>query len=165
MTRQRDAVDEMLEQWARERPDLDSAGMGIVLRIQFLAGIFSSRLKEVLRPFGLAPWEFDVLSALRRAGSSGLTPKDLCEAAQLTSGAMTHRIDRLEEPGYVRRRHDRADRRSINVTLTPKGRNLIDKVIGARMVDAAESVASLGKRQRGELAALLRALCTVAHEA
>lgn len=160
----RDMVDEMLEQWARERPDLDSAGMGIVLRIQILAGVFANRLKATLEPAGLAPWEFDVLSALRRAGRAGLTPSELCESAQLTSGAMTHRIDRLEEPGLVRRRPAESDRRSISVVLTPKGRALIDNVIGARMVDAAASVASLTKGQRDELVRLLRAVSLAVHD-
>jgi DNA-binding MarR family transcriptional regulator len=163
MARERDTVDEMLEQWAQERPDLASDGMGIVLRIQILSGIFANRLKETLAPLGLARWEFDVLSALRRAGSAGLSPTELCESAQLTSGAMTHRLDRLEDPGLVRRRRDREDRRSIRVVLTPKGRSLIDKVIGARMVDAAASVSGLGKRQREDLVRLLRALSLAVH--
>jgi DNA-binding MarR family transcriptional regulator len=164
MSQPRDAVDEMLRQWARERPDLESAGLGIVLRVQILAGIFAGRLKDVLAPTGLAPWEFDVLSALRRAGPDGLTPKQLCKSARLTSGAMTHRIDRLEEPGLVRRRPAATDRRSVTVSLTPKGRALIDKVIGARMVDAAASVGALRKRERDELAGLLRTLSLAIHE-
>lgn len=158
MPRDRDAVDEMLDQWRRERPDLDSSGMGVVLRIQILAGIFADRLKETLAPSGLAPWEFDVLSALRRAGPDGLSPTELCESAQLTSGAMTHRIDRLEEPGFVQRRAAEDDRRSIRVVLTSKGRAVVDEVIGARMADAYRSVAALGRKRRAELVRLLRAV-------
>ena len=154
---QRDLVDEMLAQWANERPDLDSSGMAIVLRIQILAGVFADRLKDALAPSGLAPWEFDVLSALRRAGKPGLSPTDLCESAQLTSGAMTHRLDRLEEAGLVRRRASREDRRSVTVALTAKGRRLIDEVIGARMADAADAVAGLSRKERTELIRLLRA--------
>ena len=150
-------VDEMLDQWRSERPDLDTSGMGIALRILFLGGVLGARLKETLAPAGLAPWEFDVLSALRRTGGTeGLSPTELCEAAQLTSGAMTHRIDRLEERRLVRRRAETSDRRSVRVTLTAQGRKQIDRVIGARMVDAADFVAGLNRSEQRQLASLLR---------
>jgi DNA-binding MarR family transcriptional regulator len=162
----RDAVDEMLRQWSRERPDLDTTGMGIVLRVLSLAGRFSDRLKEILAPTGLAAWEFDVLSALRRSGPrAALNPGELCESAQLTSGAMTHRLDRLEERGLVRRRAARADRRSVEVTLTRKGLALVDQVIGTRMADAADSVRGLGAADRRQLERMLRRLMLELEEA
>lgn len=155
---EQDTVDRMLAQWARERPELEVSGMAIVLRVQLLADVWSERLKETLAPAGLAPWEFEVLSALRRTGPGGLAPKDLSESARLTSGAMTHRLDRLEERGLVRRKSSRHDRRSMIVSLTPKGAALIDSVIGVRMADASASVSGLGKRAQRELARLLRDL-------
>lgn len=149
----------MLAQWERERPDLDTSGMGVVLRVMHLAGLFSERLKETLAPLDLAPWEFEVLSALRRTGRRrGLTPTELCESAQLTSGAMTHRLDRLEERGLVKRRPSREDRRSMSIFLTSRGLDLVDEVIGARMDDAADCVAGLSRSEQRELARLLRAL-------
>jgi DNA-binding MarR family transcriptional regulator len=152
-----DEVDEMLVQWRRQRPDLDRSGMAVVLRILLIAGILSERLKATLAPSGLAPWEYDVLSALRRVGAGrGLTPKELCQSAQLTSGAMTHRIDRLEERGLVRRRSGRGDRRSITVLLSARGRALVDGIVGARMADAAGSLAAINRKERAELARLLR---------
>ncbi len=154
-----DAVDKMLGQWSRERPDLDSTGMAIVLRILMHAGALADRLKVTLAPMGLASWEFDVLSALRRSsGEGGLTSKDLCESAQLTSGAMTHRLDRLEERGFIRRKTRKSDRRSILVTLTPRGTSLVDKAIEQRMADAADCMRGLTKTDQRKLIVLLRAL-------
>ena len=154
-----DAVDGMLRQWKRQKPDLDSSGMAVVLRIMLLSGQFLDRLKDILEPAGLATWEYDVLSALRRAGPGvGVRPTELCKSAQLTSGAMTHRLDRLEERGLLRRESRTQDRRSIGVFLTPRGKKLVDSIVGARMVDAAECLGALKKKQRRELARLLRAV-------
>ncbi len=156
-TGKRDEVDEMLIQWREQRPDLDRSGMAVVLRILKVAGTLSERLKDTLAPAGLAPWEYDVLSALRRAGKKGgLTPTELCASAQLTTGAMTHRLDRLEARGLVRRRADGGDRRSVRVALSARGFALVDGIVGARMEDAAESLASLSAKERTELARLLR---------
>ena len=157
MTSERDAVDGMLAQWRRERPELDSSGMGVVLRIQLLSGILTDRLKEILAPKGLAPFEYEVLSALRRNDAAGgSTPKELCRSARLTSGAMTHRLDRLEARGLVRRRSGRKDRRSISVVLTARGRSLVDGILGERMADAATCLDAFTKAERRELAGLLR---------
>ena len=162
MAQRRDAVDDMLEQWGRERPDLDRSGMGIVLRVLILAGAFSARLKEILAPLDLAPWEFDVLSALRRAGgvgrAGGVSAKDLCGSGRLTSGAMTHRLDRLEERGLVRRRASHRDRRSVTISLTPKGLSIVDRAVGARMADALECLGPLNQKDRRSLTRMLREL-------
>jgi DNA-binding MarR family transcriptional regulator len=155
----RDRVDEMLEEWGAQRPDLDPSGLGIVLRVLILAGVLDERLKEALAPVALAPWEFDVLSALRRSGTAGTrSPTELCASAQLTSGAMTHRLDRLEERGLVARRRGGADRRSIGVALTRRGRALIDRAATLRMSDALDCVAALSRSQRRTLESLLRVL-------
>ncbi|MCA9000649.1 MAG: MarR family transcriptional regulator [Planctomycetes bacterium] len=154
-----DRVDSMLAQWKRERPELDRSGLAIVLRILMLSGHMSERLKQALLPFDLAAFEFDVLSALRRTGKDGgLSPGELCESAQLTTGAMTHRLRRLEARGYVQRLPDPNDGRGRRVRLTPSGRRLIDKVIEARMRSAADSVRHLDRGARKQLTELLREL-------
>ncbi len=156
-----DDVDAMLDDWRTERPDLDPSAMAVVLRVHILSSQLAERLKDALAPLGLAPWEFDVLSALRRAGrSGGRTPKELCQSAQLTSGAMTHRLDRLEEKGWLRRRVAKDDRRSITVHLTPKGRTVVDRAVEARMEDAVQCVAGLKPTDQSSLARLLKKLGT-----
>ena len=149
----------MVAQWRQQRPDLDSSGMAVVLRVLFLSGAFTDRLKAILAPAGLAPWEYDVLSALRRMGAGGgLTPKEMCQSAQLTSGAMTHRLDRLEKRKLVRRKKDRPDGRSVHVQLTARGLTLVDGIVGARMENALASLKGLTKKDRRDLSRLLRAI-------
>ena len=102
-------------------------------------------------------WEYDVLSALRRQGAPYVLPATrLARETDLSSGAMTNRIDRLEERGLVRRRQARNDRRGVNVSLTAKGRRLIDKAIQHRLESARDSLAALDPGQQHELAQLLR---------
>lgn len=155
-----DLSDRILKQWAQERPDLDDSGLGIALRIGRLGSLYASRLKRLLEPHGLAPWEFDVLSALRRHGArSSLSAAELCTASQLTSGAMTHRLDRLEERGWIARGPDPDDRRGVRVSLTASGKATIERVMQARANDAAEATACLSRADRRQLSSLLRALC------
>jgi DNA-binding MarR family transcriptional regulator len=153
----RDAVDDILEQWSEQRPELDTASLGVVIRVMSLYRAFVRQAAEALEPLGLELFEYDVLSALRRQGKPYvLSATRLARATGLSSGAMTNRVDRLEERGFVRRRRDRNDRRGVSVSLTASGRRTIDKAIQLRLEAADESLRSINLKERKELAGLLR---------
>ena len=153
----RDAVDRILAQWSGERPELETASLGVVIRVMSLYRAFVRQATEALEPLGLELFEYDVLSALRRQGKPYALPATrLAGATGLSSGAMTNRVDRLEERGFVRRRRDRKDRRGVVVLLTASGRRAIDKAIQLRLDAADESLRSLNSKERKELADLLR---------
>ena len=153
----KDAVDDILEQWSEERPELDTASLGVVIRVMSLYRAFVRQATEALEPLGLELFEYDVLSALRRQGKPYALPATrLASATGLSSGAMTNRVDGLEERGLVRRRRDRKDRRGVVVSLTAGGRRAIDKAIQLRLDAADESLRSISSKERRELAALLR---------
>lgn len=155
----RDHVDSVLDQWQQARPDLDAAALGIVGRILRLANLIEHRTNAALADFDLAVWEFDVLGTLRRQGKPfALTPTALMEATLLSSGAMTNRINRLEERGFVERRPSTADRRSLQVALTTKGLRALDAAAGPRFLEAAEAIETLSDRDRTAMANLLRKL-------
>ncbi|MDH3578422.1 MAG: MarR family transcriptional regulator [Gammaproteobacteria bacterium] len=152
-----DAVDDILEQWSEERPELDTASLGVVIRVMSLYRAFVRQAAGALEPLGLELFEYDVLSALRRQGKPYALPATrLANATGLSSGAMTNRVDRLEERGFVRRRRDKNDRRGVVVSLTASGRRAIDKAIQLRLDAADESLRSISSRERKELADLLR---------
>lgn len=154
-----DFIDELLADWSRQRPDLDSAALGVVLRIQALEKILGDQAAERLMEFGLHWWQYDVLSALRRQGEPfELDATALAEAGMRSSGAMTNRIDRLEAEGLVRRLQDPDDRRRVLVQLTPRGLELVDRVTAARFEAAGAALAALAARDRRRLDALLRDL-------
>ncbi len=155
----KDTIDEILDQWSEERPELDTAALGVVIRVMTLYRRFSRQATRALEPLGLELWEYDVLSALRRQGKPYALPAmGLARETDLSSGAMTNRIDRLEERGYVRRESDEYDRRSVIVELTADGRKAIDEAIAYRLEAARNSLGDLSAAQRKELADLLRTI-------
>ena len=142
---ERDGVDAIIEQWRRERPDLDPSPIGVVGRVSRLARELEQRLEPVYREHGLEPGWHDVLATLRRTGPPyRLRPTDFTGALMLTSSGTTKRLDRLEQAGLIARAPDPDDRRGTLITLTAAGRELID----------ARHRGAPGERARGCSAAL-----------
>jgi len=154
-----DTVDLMLDQWHRERPDLDVAATGILGRISRLAVLVEREMDKVFKPQGLTSADFIVLAALRRSGQPyQLTPKALTSAMMVTSGGTTKRLDRLETRGLIRREPDPSDRRGTLVTLTDHGLATIDTIETEHVANEKQLIADLSPKQRETLANLLREL-------
>jgi DNA-binding MarR family transcriptional regulator len=154
-----DRIDRILAQWSRERPELDTRVMGLVGRIQRAAAALRPRLDDTHERSGLQGESFDVLASLRRSGRPyQLSPTQLYREMMLTSGAMTNRIDRLEEAGLVSRRPDPLDRRGTLVRLTAKGKALIDAATPEHVANEERLLAGLSAREQLQLADLLRKL-------
>ena len=156
---ERDGVDEILEQWQRERPELDPSPIGIIGRISRLARELEQRLERVYRDHGLEPGWHDVLATLRRNGPPyRLRPTDFSGQLMLTSSGTTKRLDRLEQAGLIARAPDPADRRGTLITLTPAGRELIDAVTEAHLDNERDLIAALSADEQRLLGDLLRKL-------
>ncbi len=145
------------KQWARERPDLDTGPMVLLGRLAEAALTTArDRLNPLFANSGLQPGEFDVLATLRRSGPPhALSPTDLYEAAMISSGSMTNRIDRLEKAGLVERRPNPADGRGTLVALTVAGLRLIDSLIELHVANQHGIVSGLDAREQVQLASLL----------
>ena len=153
----KDAIDDILDQWSAERPELDTAPLGVVIRVMAMYRRFARQATRALEPLELELWEYDVLAALRRQGKPFALPAmALARETDLSSGAMTNRIDRLQARGFVRREADESDRRSVIVVLTREGRKMIDKAISFRLEAARESLEELSATERRQLSELLR---------
>src|SRR4051795_1345561 len=121
-----DEVDRLVAAWRRERPDLELAPMEVLSRVDRIGHHLDVTRRRTFAEHALEPWEFDVLAALRRAGSPyELSPGRLLRETLVTSGTMTNRVDRLAGRGLVRRLPDPADRRGVLVRLTPAGRRTV----------------------------------------
>lgn len=149
-----------MEQWRRERPDLDVSPMGVIGRLNEASSLIArDRLGPVFARFGLQSGEFDVLATLRRSGPPyALTPTELYEATMVTSGAMTARLDRLEKAGLIQRAPHPSDRRGVVVQLTAKGRELTDTALAAHVANEHEILAGLTQEDKQMLAKLLEKL-------
>ena len=151
-----DHVGRIMAQWAAERPDLDVSPQGIIGRLHRLAATLTEQLVTVYGAYGLGEGEFDVLATLRRAGAPyELAPGDLAAQTMVSSGAVTKRVDRCVEQGWVTRRVSENDARGRVVALTDAGRELIDRAFEAHMANEHRLVGMLDDLERARLAHLL----------
>lgn len=154
-----DHVDRIREQWRQERPELDTAALGLFGRLFRCVRLADAKLAEGLRDQELHSGWFDILAALRRVGTPyELNPTELMRATLLSSGGTTKRLDRLAEAGLVERRPDPEDRRGTRVRLTARGRTAIDRAIEAHIANEDALLAGLTPAQRRALDDLLRRL-------
>lgn len=152
-----DRVDRILQQWARERPDLDTQAMGLLGRMKRLTTHLGREVEQVLQSHGLSSSAFDVLATLRRSGAPyQMSPGDLLEMTMVSSGTMTNRIDQLEKSGLVERVVNPHDRRSVLIALTGKGLELVNKAVGAHVANQQRLTETLDEREKAALDALLR---------
>jgi DNA-binding MarR family transcriptional regulator len=154
-----DGVDVILEQWRRERPDLDTSPIGVIGRISRLSREIERRLEPVYAASGLEPGWYDVLATLRRAGPPyRLRPTDFAATLMLTSSGTTKRLDRLEAAGHIAREPDPSDRRGVLITLTSQGRSLIDQAAVKHTANERRILRGLTLAEQRQLADLLRKL-------
>jgi DNA-binding MarR family transcriptional regulator len=154
-----DAVDAIVAQWRRERPDLDVSAKEVTGRIVRLASLFQQAYSDAFEPLGLNGGDYGVLAPLRRAGEPHeLTPTELAKQRMMTSGGMTAAIDRLERKGFVSRVPNPADRRGNLVRLTDAGRSVMDDAMEHHALVEARLVATLDESEQAQLRNLLRKL-------
>ncbi len=156
MAQQPDSVDRIAAQWNAVRPDIDISPMEVIGRVSRLSRLIDRRLAENFARFGLEDWMYDVLATLRRSGEPyELHAGDLMRQSMVTTGAITNRIDRLEQRGLVERAAS-SDRRKVIVRLTKQGFDTIERVVDPHMATEREILAGLTERERHDLARLLR---------
>lgn len=156
---QRDVVDRIVSEWAETNPSIDVSPIEVVGRISRLSRIIDRRLSENFALHDIESWMYDVMATLRRVGEPHqLSAGELVKQTMVTTGAMTNRIDRLEQRGFVRRAASETDRRSVTVQLTDAGVAKVDDVAASHYELERELVAELTPRKQEALQHSLRAL-------
>lgn len=159
LNRDIDAVDRIVEQWRRERPDLNPTAKHVTGRVVRLADLFQRRFAEAFAPLGLTEGDYGVLVALRRSGEPyALTPTELTRTRMMTSGGMTAVIDRLERKSLVERVPNPADRRGSLVSLTREGLDAVERAMEVHAAAEHDLVQALTEKERTTVANALRKL-------
>jgi DNA-binding MarR family transcriptional regulator len=155
-----DSVDALLASWAAQRPDLDMTPVAVVSRLARVRDFIDAQLAAVFTNFGLTTPSFAVLVTLARLGgdSAGVSQRRLADELGLTPGTVSVRVDRLLEDGLVSRVRDPETRRSVLVALTPKGRELFERVVPAHLANEARLLSALTGDEQRLLGDLLRKL-------
>jgi DNA-binding MarR family transcriptional regulator len=154
-----DEVDRLVAAWRAERPDLDVEPLHVLSRVSRLARHLDRARRAVFAAHDIESWEFDVLTALRRAGEPyQLSPGQLLRATLVTSGTMTNRIDRLQAAGLVQRHPEPQDKRGVLVRLTAAGKTRVDAAFTDLLNREHELLSGLSATERDNLTVLLRGL-------
>lgn len=127
----------------------------VVVRIQRSATQAARWVAEALKPFGLTPPQYNVLRILRGARPEALCARVIADRMITYDPDLTRLIDRLEAAGWVHKSRDEADRRKVNLSVTPEGLDLVDRsteVIHQRLAEA------LGATSPSQLRGLIASL-------
>ncbi|WP_422973411.1 MarR family winged helix-turn-helix transcriptional regulator [Undibacterium sp. Ji49W] len=157
-----DAVDQIMEQWRNARPDVDCSPMENIGRLRRCSDLLQRELEATFSTFGMTAWEFDVLATLRRSSATYcMTPTDLFSRLMVTSGTMTHRLQKLEANGWILRLQNSEDARSMLVQLSASGKELIDRAVVAHVENERRIMSGLNAGELKRLNEGLRAMLAV----
>ncbi len=158
---QHDFIDNLMQRWLTQYPELNVSPIAVIGRAIRITDVLKRDLKELLRPYGLEVWEFDVLATLRWGGNEdGWTPKELTEVVMASSGTMTRRLDRLEKAGFVKRVPNPNDRRSVRIQLAKRGIEVVEKSLTEHIASAEQAVRDLSQREQEQTARILKKILT-----
>jgi DNA-binding MarR family transcriptional regulator len=128
-----DDIDRLVGFWKDENPELDVTTKAVTMRLRRASQHLERAVRANLADSGVDEyWEIEVLLTLRRSPDHQASAGDLGRECQVTSGAITNRISRLEKRGWVRRDVDPDDRRQVLVSLTTAGLAQADHIIAMK---------------------------------
>jgi DNA-binding MarR family transcriptional regulator len=154
---QPDAIDGILADWARERPDLDASSIDVLGRLMRLGNQVRAAESSYFDEYGLTLASFDVLANLRRSGPPHRkTAGELATSSMLTTGGITFRLDRMEEQNLIERVRTREDRRVVYAQLTAHGKAVIDEAFGKHLEQQRRLLSGLTPSELDQLAMLLK---------
>lgn len=154
-----DLIDQLILDWKKQAPGLDTESMHIVGRLIILGKVLEKRASVALKDIGIYYTDLDVLATIRRSGEPyELSPKQLMKTVLITSGAMAALLERLAKLKLIYRAPDKVDGRIKLAGLTEKGIRIIDEAIKIRFKEASGSVDGLKSREQENLRVLLKKL-------
>jgi DNA-binding MarR family transcriptional regulator len=154
---ERDWVDQHVDRWRSTFKGFDPEVEGALVRIGAINRHVKRANAAAFQALGVEPSEYDTLHTLLiQPEPQETTPAQLAEACHVTRAAMTSRLDRLVEQGYVTRETDPLDRRRVIVRPTSAGREVWTKALELAVVSEKQAFSALGAKEMRELNTLLR---------
>ncbi len=151
------AVEEIVIQWKRERPDIDPTCMAVCGEVWRAGDRLRNGVLANLAQYKLDFPQFDVILTLRRQGKGEtLSPSALAKDMMLSTSAMTNRLDRLEARGLIQRITDPEDRRGLKIVLTEEGFSLADEMVVTHVQTEDDMLSALSKKEQELLKEMLR---------
>src|SRR5690348_4414123 len=153
-----EAADSIVEhvRWAVSTwPQIDPDVEGIVSRVDKIGRYLQNAFRASLGQAGLTKEEWKVIMALSRGVRSHGW---LCRHLDVSTGAMTNRLDKLEDRRLIKRAPDPDDRRGVLLELTEGGRERLDGYVDAGASREKELLSGLSPAEKRELNALLSKL-------
>jgi DNA-binding MarR family transcriptional regulator len=150
-----DPVTEHVRWVAANWPQIDPEVEGIVVRVEKIHRHFQEAFRASLGEAGLTKEEWKVLMALH---DSVRSHGWLCQDLDVSTGAMTNRLDKLERRGLIRRAPDPHDRRGVLLELTETGQSQLQEYVKAGAGRERELVDALTAAEKQELNRLMSKL-------
>ena len=138
------------------RLNQDPRTFTVFTEIKIIEQLANLRIQRAL-PEGLQVSHFAVLNHFSNLGGEK-TPAQLAKVFQVTKGAMTNTIARLEEFGCVRVRSDSADKRRKIVSLTAKGQRIREEAMASVGPVLGEITEGFGRDRMRQMLPFLRDL-------
>ena len=152
-----DAVDAHVARWVTQVPDMDPLIEGATTRMQFVVRQLRKDDAEFHAGQEFTLEDSNTLHALMiQPYPVEATPAQLADTCHVTRAAMTSRLDRLVDGGYVTREVDPLDRRRVIVRPTAKGRDTWQDHLHAGMEREVHLLSALTPRELEQLNGLLR---------
>jgi DNA-binding MarR family transcriptional regulator len=147
--------DEHLQLTVEQWPQIDPVVESVVNKVDKVDRYLQQAAVATLARVGLSYQEFKVLISLHAGQRSHGW---LCRELLVSTGAMTNRLDKLEEAGLVERSRDPNDRRGVLLALTAAGRAKLDEYIELGADRERQLLGVLESGEQRQLDRLLRKL-------
>ncbi|HEX4779387.1 MAG TPA: MarR family transcriptional regulator [Usitatibacter sp.] len=139
--------------------DIRKAVPPLIARVR---SAFLDALEERLAPFDIKPVDYIVLASL--AHDVADTASAVCSIMSHDPGAMTRKIDALEQRGLVRRVRSSEDRRAIKLELTNEGRKLFPRILAVAVAVANDFLEGFSKTEVRQFEEMLQRVLDNAEE-
>lgn len=158
MTPQDAAQADSMESLAREIRDMQEiVKFDSLLLLMYAAEVVSRYMEMKMKEFGHDQTRLNILYLLVASGGT-LTPTEISEKVYRSKHAITRAIDILEKAELVTRERSSSDRRSIDVTVSEKGVDLVRRSLPKVQQASAIATSCLTSQQVEDLKTTTRKL-------